>query len=307
MSKDPYQTLGVGRNASQDDIQKAYRKLAKQLHPDLNPGDKQAEERFKQVSAAYGLLGDEEKRARYDRGEIDETGAERPQHHFYRDFADTGMRHKYSGTSGLGDFEDVSDLFGDLFGRGARGRARSPRQRGADIRYHLKVDFLDAVRGAKRRISMPDGVDLDLSIPPGVRDGQVLRLKGKGMPGSNGGQAGDALVEIEVAGHPLFRRKDNDIHLDLPISIDEAVLGGKVDVPTLSGKVSMKLPKGASSGQTLRLRGKGVQPRGRAPGDQLVHLKIVMPSKIDADLEDFMKSWQDKHRYDPRSNMKGAL
>lgn len=307
MSKDPYKTLGVDKNASQDEIQKAYRKLAKQLHPDLNPGDKQAEERFKQVSAAYGLLGDEEKRARYDRGEIDETGAERPQHQFYRDFADTGARHQYSSTSGFGDFEDVSDLFGDLFGRGARGRTRTARRRGGDIRYHLRVDFLDAAKGAKRRITMPDGADLDLTIPAGVRDGQVLRLKGKGMPGSNGGEAGDALIEIEVAAHRLFRRQGDDIHLDLPIGIDEAVLGGKVDVPTISGKVAMKLPKGASSGQTLRLKGKGIQAPGRPPGDQLVHLKIVLPASIDSELEDFMKTWREKHRYDPRGDLKGAV
>ncbi len=306
MSEDPYKTLGVGKTASQDEIQKAYRKLAKKLHPDLNPGDKQAEEKFKRISVAYNLLGDEEKRGRYDRGEIDETGAERPQQHrFYREYADTDAAHPYSSAAGFEDFGDSGDLFSELFGRSARGRTRTIRLKGADIRYHLKVDFLDAVRGARRRVTMPDGASLDISIPAGVRDGQILRLKGKGMPGMNGGEAGDALIEIEVAPHPVFERRGADIHIDLPITLDEAVLGGKVDVPTVTGSVTMKVPKGASSGKTLRLRGKGA-PHGKGKGDQFVHLQVVLPPRIDPDLESFMKSWREKHGYDPRASLKRA-
>lgn len=305
MSEDPYKILGVEKGASQDKIQKAYRKLAKKLHPDLNPGDAQAEEKFKRVSTAYGLLGDEEKRGRYDRGEIDETGAERPQHHFYRDYADTDAAHQYSSSTGFEDFGDSSDLFSELFGRGARGGAQRVRLRGADVRYHLKVDFLDAVRGAKRRVTMPDGANLDISIPAGVLDGQTIRLKGKGMPGPNGGEPGDALIEIKVTSHPVFKRRGMDIHIDVPITIDEAVLGGKVSVPTVTGRVTMTVPKGANSGQTLRLKGKGVvSPKGK--GDQLVHLKVVLPERIDPDLEEFMRSWREKHGYDPRPHLKGA-
>jgi DnaJ-class molecular chaperone len=176
--------------------------------------------------------------------------------------------------------------------------------KGRDLRYNMSVDFLEAVNGAKKRVTMPDGRTLDLAIPPGTRGGQTLRLKGKGMPGA-GGPDGDALVEIEVRPHPLFERDGNDIVVEVPISLDEAVLGGKVEVPTVSGKVSVSVPKGASSGQTLRLRGKGV-PAGkdRAAGDQRVKLKIVAPPAIDAELETFMKTWRETHGYNPRAAMK---
>jgi DnaJ-class molecular chaperone len=307
LSEDPYKVLGVARDASQEAIRKAYRKLAKEAHPDLNPGDKKAEERFKAISAAYDIVGDADKRARFDRGEIDASGAERPpQQDFYRQYADADGGFRYQSSAGFEDFSDFSDLFSDMFQRGGRGGARGPRQmKGQDLRYQLPVDFLDAVNGAKRRVTMPDGKTLDIAIPAGTRSGQTLRLKGKGVPGVNGGPDGDALVEVQVGSHPVFEREGDDIVVELPISIDEAVLGGKVPVPTITGKVSLSIPKGASSGQTLRLRGKGVPAgKNRPAGDQRVKLKIVMPPGIDSDLETFMTSWRETHGYNPRAGIK---
>ncbi|MGE0665588.1 MAG: DnaJ C-terminal domain-containing protein [Sphingomonadales bacterium] len=308
MSEDPYKVLGVARDASQDAIRKAYRKLAKEAHPDLNPGDKKAEERFKAVSAAYDIVGDADKRARFDRGEIDASGAERPpQQDFYRQYADADGGFRYQSSAGFEDFADFSDLFSQMFQRGGgQAGARGPRpMRGQDMRYQLSVDFLDAVNGATRRVTMPDGKTLDISIPPGTRTGQTLRLKGKGMPGANGAPDGDALVDVQVSRHPVFERDGDDIVVELPISIDEAVLGGKVPVATITGKVNLTIPKGASTGQVLRLRGKGVPAgKNRAAGDQRVTLKIVMPPGIDSDLETFMRTWRESHAYDPRSGGK---
>lgn len=302
MSEDPYDVLGVARDASQEEIRKAYRKRAKELHPDLHPGDKEAESRFKKVSAAYHLLNDPEQRARYDRGEIDASGAERPQEHFYRHYADVDQSGRYGTSAGMDGFEDISDLFSDLFSR----RGQGCRARGQDRHYQMEVDFLDSVRGARRRITLPEGGALDLNIPAGVQDGGTLRLKGKGAPGIGGGPPGDALVEISVRPHPFFRRDGNDIEIDLPITIYEAVLGGKVEVPTVSGRVSMTVPKGSSTGDVLRLRGKGVKPaRGRA-GDQRVALKVVLPDRIDPELEEFMTRWREAHAYDPRAVLRRA-
>ncbi len=304
MSDDPYKVLGVDRKASEEDIRQAYRRLAKELHPDLNPGDAKAEERFKKVTAAYDLLRDPEKRARYDRGEIDASGAERPEAHFYRRYADGEGGHQYYSSAGFEDFGESDDLFAELFGRGARVPRRSFRMRGVDVRYHLKIGFMDAVKGGRQRVTLPDGSTLDVRIPEGTHSGQVLRLKGKGMPGVGGGPPGDALVEIEVAPHPLFSRRGDDILVEIPITLDEAVLGGRIRVPTISGTVAMTVPRGSSSGRTLRLRGKGVHnPRTGRRGDQLVTLRIVLPDRIDEDLESFMRSWRKGHAYDPRAEI----
>ncbi len=223
MAADPYETLGVKKDASQDAIQKAYRRLAKKLHPDLNPGNKQAEEQFKEVSAAYDLLSDPEKRARFDRGEIDASGAERPRQRYYRDFADAGASSPYTSDAGFADFAGMDDILSEIFGRQGRGNVR---MRGPDVHYRLALDFLDAINGGKQQLTLPDGTVLDVTIPPGTRDGQVLRLRGKGRPGVGGGPAGDALIEIEVRPHRVFTRKGDDIHVELPISLSEAVLGG---------------------------------------------------------------------------------
>ena len=309
MSDDPYTVLGVKKTASQEDIRKAYRDLAKKLHPDLNPGDKAAEERFKKVATAYDIVGDPDKRGQFDRGEIDASGAERPDQQFYRNNADADGSGRYHRSAGFEDLGDVSDIFADLFGRrgsqtsGARGTIR---MRGQDVQYHLEVDFLDAAKGAKRRIAMPDAKALDIAIPAGTRDGGILRLKGKGGSGLGGGPAGDAFIEIAVRPHPVFRREGNDILIELPITLDEAVLGGKVEVATLSGRVNLTVPKGSSSGDVLRLKGKGIAPPGGTAGDQRVVLKVVMPKEIDGELAEFVKTWRQTHAYNPRAGKAGS-
>ena len=288
MSDDPYSVLGVKPQASQDEIRAAYRALAKKLHPDLNPGDKQAEEKFKQVSAAYDVVGDPEKRARYDRGEIDASGAERARERYYRDFHGPGAeKHAYSSSGGFADFMESEDVLRDLFGRSGRLRLR-----GQDVLYRLPVEFLEAVSGATKRITMPDGGTIDVVIPQGTRDKQVLRLLGKGGPGVGGGEAGDALVEVEVKPHKFFTRVGDDIHLELPVSLPEAVLGAKLDVPTPTGPVRMTVPKGANTGTVLRLKGKGVARAGATPGDEFVTLKIVLPERPDAELDEFARRWR---------------
>jgi len=303
MAEDPYSVLGVQRSASADDIAKAYRKLAKKWHPDLNPGDKAAEEKFKQVASANDILSDPEKRGRFDRGEIDASGQERPQQRYYREYAGGEDGARYRSTAGFEDLGAFSDLFGDVFSR--RGGARGERfsVRGSDAQYRLEIDFLEAVNGAKKRITLPDGGTLDVTLPAGVTDGQVLRLKGKGMAGMGEGGPGDALVEIMIRPHPVFKREGDDIVVAVPISFDEAVLGGKVEVPTITGRVFATVPPGANTGQTLRLKGKGVKTRA-GHGDQLVKLEVVMPERMDPELKAFVEEWREKHRYDPRRKLK---
>src|SRR5262247_4478270 len=219
--KDPYQTLQVDRKASQDEIKKSYRRLAKKLHPDLNPGNKKVEQQFKEVTAAYDLLSDPAKRARYDRGEIDASGAERPDRPFYRRYAEGREGAKYQ-DFGVDEDSFVDDLFANLFRQ--RRQERPPmHMRGANVTYLAEVDFIEAAVGAKKRLSLTDGKTLDVTIPPGTEDGQTLRLKGQGMPGVGGGPAGDAYIEVKVTPHPLFTRRGNDVHLELPITLPEAV------------------------------------------------------------------------------------
>jgi DnaJ-class molecular chaperone len=286
MAADPYTTLGVSKSASQEEIQKAYRALAKKLHPDLNPGNSKAEDQFKEVTAAYDLLGDADKRARYDRGEIDAAGQERPQQRYYRDFADHDSQ--YATDSGFSDFAS-DDILSGIFGRGAaRG---SFRARGPDVNYRLELDFLDAINGGKKQITMPDGAALDVTIPPGTRDGTVLRLRGKGRPGIGGGPPGDALIELDVRPHAAFRRQDDDIHVELPIQLRDAVLGGKVSVPTPTGSVTMTVPKWSNTGKVLRLKGRGVPRRDGTHGDEYVTLKVMLPEHADAELERLLAEW----------------
>jgi DnaJ-class molecular chaperone len=294
---DPYQTLGVKKDASQDDIQKAYRRLAKKLHPDLNPGNELAEERFKEVSQAYDLLGDPGKRARFDRGEIDASGAERPRQRYYRDFAEGAS--SYASDSGFADF-GADDFLSEIFGRQARGNLR---MRGQDVHYRLPLGFLDAINGGKQQLTLPDGSVLDVAIPPGTRDGQILRLRGKGRPGIGGGPPGDALIEIEVRPHHIFTRKGDDIHVELPISLKEAVLGGKVSVPTPSGAVTMTVPKWSNTGTVLRLKGQGAPKPGGGRGDEYVALKVMLPERPDPELEKFVSQWAPVDARGPRQAM----
>ncbi len=305
MAEDLYSVLGVQKTASAGDITKAYRKLAKKLHPDLNPGDTVAEDKFKQISHAYSILKDPEQRGKYDRGEIDASGQERPQQQYYREYAGGPEGARYHSSAGFEDIGAFSDLFGDMFGgaAGMRGGRRGRGQfsmRGQDAQYHLDISFLDAVNGTKQRITLPDGGTLDVTIPAGVSEGQVLRLKGKGMPGLGEGPPGDALVEVGVKPHPVFKREGNDIVVDLPISFDEAVLGGKVEVPTIGGRVAATVPAGSNTGQTLRLKGRGVKGKG----DQLVKLTVMMPETVDGDLKSFAEEWRKTHAYDPRGKLK---
>jgi DnaJ-class molecular chaperone len=294
--KDPYDILGVARNASADEIRKAYCKLAKTLHPDLNPGDKNAEARFKEASAAYDLLSDAAKRARFDAGEIDASGAERPRQHFYRDFAGgPGADERYYTASGFADFGDADDILSELFGRAGKRRLR-----GGDLHFRLRVDFLAAVNGASERVTLPDGRIVDVTIPAGIEEGQTLRVKGKGEPAPEGGEAGDARIEISIAPHALFERRGHDILLELPITLSEAVLGGRVKAPTPTGAVMLTIPRGSNTGAVLRLKGKGVRAAA-GTGDQLVKLKIVLPPRPDAGLEDFAATWSGKD-YDPRKD-----
>lgn len=296
--KDPYEILGVPRGASTDELQKAYRKLAKKLHPDLNPGDKTAEERFKQVAGAYDLLSDPDKRRRFDAGEIDASGAERPRERYYRDYASAAANGSpYENPSGFADFAQNDDFLAELLRRQAR---QAP---GADVHYRLAVDFLDAINGANRRLTLPDGGSIDVNIPPGVREGQVLRLRGKGAPSRGDGPPGDALVEIEVKPHRYFTLQGDDILLDLPVTIQEAALGGSVRVPTPSGSVMMTIPKGSNSGTTLRLKGKGAARRGGGNGDQLVKLKVMLPSEPNAELNAFLSKWAPGPNDNPRRDM----
>jgi DnaJ-class molecular chaperone len=295
MTADPYEALGVARTASQEEIKKAYKRIAREAHPDLNPGDPTAATRFKDAANAYDLLKDPEKRARFDRGEIDASGQERPERGYWRDYAAQDAGAGYHSARGYEDFGDLGDVFGDLFGRRRARSGEGLRMRGPDHHYSLEVGFLEAAKGATRRLTLPDGATLDVRIPEGVADGQTIRLRGKGGPGLGGGDAGDALITVAVAPHPVFRREGDDILVDLPISIDEAVLGAKVEAPTIDGPVSLTIPKGASGDQVLRLRGRGVRR-----GDQRVRLKIVSPPRIDEELEAFMRGWRERHSYDPR-------
>jgi DnaJ-class molecular chaperone len=312
----PYEVLGVKPDAGNDEIRKAYRKLAKEFHPDLNPGKPAAEARFKAVTAAYDILSDPEKRGRYNRGEIDESGAERPRYS-YRPHAEGAQGWKYQpqGEMNPEDIEDILAMFGGgrarrRAGSAGAGGAEGFQMPGQDRHFSLTIDFVTAATGGKQRIALsPDnqkgGEWLDVTIPPGIEDGQVLRLKGKGGAGFGGGPPGDALIEVHIAPHPWFRREGDDIHMELPVSLAEAVLGARVPVATVTGPVTMAIPKGSDTGSRLRLRGKGIQRKDRA-GDQYITLKVVIGASKDPELAEFVEGWAEKHPVDPRRDPAGA-
>ena len=319
---DPYSTLGVARNASQKDIKSAYRTLAKELHPDRNKDNPKASEKFSQVTQAYDLLADKDKRAQFDRGEIDADG--NPTHPF------GGMGGGMGGGGGFGgmgagmgggrpgggpqgysaDSADLGDIFEGLFGGGRPGgqgrggpqgfgqRRPPPPQKGADIAYRLRVAFTDAATLAKQRITLSDGKTIDLTLPAGVEDGTQMRLKGKGAQGPGGD--GDGIVTISIDQHAFFRRDGDNVRLDLPITLDEALNGAKVKVPTVDGPVMMNLKPGTDGGTVLRLKGKGFTSKGGTRGDQLVTLEITLPKDV-TELAKRLESWQDESN--PRADM----
>jgi DnaJ-class molecular chaperone len=306
--RDPYSVLGVAKSASESEIKSAYRKLAKKLHPDVNPGKKDVEQKFKEVTAAYDLLSDKEKRGKYDRGEINADGSARYDSAFHRAYAQPGGGRGGSEFSqGGGDFEDI---FSDLFGRARRGgaagagrRTHGAQVKGNDVQYNVQVSFAEAAKGIRRRITLYDGKSLDVTIPPGTEDGQTLRLRGQGMPGLGGG-AGDAYVTVQVQQDPIFERQGDDIHVTVPVTLDEAILGGKIRVPTIDGAVSVSVPPGSNTGSRLRLKGKGVaKPHGGGRGDQIVYLEVVLPEKPDDELRSFLQGWALRHPYDVRKKV----
>lgn len=291
MANDPYQELGVARSASADEVRKAFRKLAKKHHPDANPGNKAAEERFKRVSGAFDLLGDAEKRRKFDAGEIDADGRE-----IMRGY---GGANPFGGQEGgfrsaQFDNVDLSDILGEMFGR--QGGQRGPA-RGGDLRARVDISLEDAIRGGRTRLAFTDGRTLDVTIPKGAADGQVLRLKGQGAPGRAG--PGDALIELAIRPHRLYRREGETLVMDLPVSVPDAVLGGKVQAPTPDGPVTLSVPKGSNSGRILRLKGKGLADARGGRGDLLVRLLVALPDPPGEDLERFAETWRRERPYSP--------
>ncbi len=322
--RDPYQILGVAKDASHADVKKAFRKLAKQHHPDQNPNDPKAKERFSEANTAYEILGDEKKRGQFDRGEIDAEG--KPRHPGFEGFSrgaggfgqGAGPGGFRRGPGGAEHFEfnfgggggagfDAADIFSDLFGgRAPRGAGRQQmREPGADIALETQISLETALHGGKARVLMPTGKTLEVNIPAGVEEGKQIRLRGQGQPSETGGPAGDAMVTVRFEKHGLFRIEGRDLRLDLPITLYEAVLGAKVESPTLGGKVELTLPPHSNSGRTLRLRGKGLPSAGGQPaGDLLVTLRVVLPEGASADLEEMMRRWKTDKPYDPRAELK---
>ena len=325
--RDPYDVLGVSKKASEAEIKKAFRALAKKHHPDKHANDPKAVKRFQEISAAYEIVGDKDKRAQFDRGEIDAAGQPKG---FGQGFNPGGFQPGAGGfEQGFGGFkprtgsggagpqgfeyefgggaegfraEDIfADILGGLGGSG-KGRRTQPRK-GADVQLQTNVTLEEAALGGTRRVVVADGRQLEFRIPPGVKDGQQIRLKGQGAPGERGGPPGDAFITIAIAPHPLFERDGRDLRLDLPITLKEAVLGGKVPVPTLTGPVNLTLPPHSNSGRVLRLKGKGLPGvGGETVGDLYARLVVTLPDSTDSALESFVKGWDTN--YDPRAKLK---
>lgn len=297
---DPYKILEVPKTATEDEIKKSFRRLAKKYHPDLNPGNKDSEHKFKELNEAYGMIGTKEAREKYDRGEaFDETmfrdAAGSRSGPFYRDFQDGGGRYTYYYD---GDADDIlSSLFG-TFGGGGGGFSTD----GQDYVYTMSVDIKDAVHGAEREIVMPGGRRLKVRIPPGIEEGAKLRFKGQGGPGHGKGKQGDAYVVISIAPSDVFKRSGRNIETEVSISLDEAVNGSKINVPTIDGPVLLTVPAGVNTGTKLRIKGKGMAEHGgKRRGDQIVTLKIVLPDAVDGQFREFISNWSRNHPYNPRT------
>ena len=322
--RDPYEVLGVPRSAGQEEIKKAYRRLAKKLHPDTNKNDAKAAAKFAELNAAYEILGDEEKRKAFDRGEIDAEG--KPRFHGFEGFGASpgGARGAHFETftwgpegfrrsTGGGGFGGIDEILREAFGTfagGARRRARTQfgpedfgvSARGQDVTAEITITLADAAKGTTQRVRLPTGKEVDVKIPPGLADGQQIRLKGQGFPGIGAGAAGDALITVHIAPHPFFKPEGADLRVEVPITLYEAVLGGKVRVPTLDGAIELAVPPGTSSGRTFRVRGKGLPSKG-GHGDLYATVRIVLPTIKDPELEALMRKWRDSMPYDPRKDM----
>lgn len=319
--RDPYQVLGVPKTASEAEIKKAFRTLAKKHHPDTHPGDEKAKQRFQEISGAYDVIGDKAKRAKFDAGEIDAAGNPRG---FDPRAGGSGSgggfrQGPFGGGAGGSDREfhftwdnanqgaeqagfNAEDIFADFLGGGRR-RGQSRVARGEDFSAAVTASFSEGVMGGTRRLVLPNGEQIDVKIPPGVKDGQQIRVKGRGGAGRGGGPNGDVLIQVQVAVHPFLSRDGNDLRMDLPVTLKEAVLGGKVPVPTLSGTVNLSVPANSNTGAVLRLKGKGVPAHGHAAaGDLYVRLVVTLPDKPDADLTRFAEGWPGS--YDPRARMR---
>ena len=331
--RDPYDILGVSKSASEAEVKSAYRKLAKKLHPDANKHDPKAASRFAELNAAYEIVGDDEKRKAFDRGEIDAEGKPRFQggfgagqgaggpwgqnagaSHFESfSFGPDGFQRRAGGPgggAGAGGFEDLlRGMFGGGMGAGGPrgGRAHFEAEdfgaetTGQDLHATLTISLPEAAKGSTARVSLPTGKEIEVKIPAGIADGQQIRLKGQGWPSAHG-RAGDALITVNVAPHPLFKADGADLRLELPITLYEAVLGGKVRVPTLDGAVELAIPAGTNSGRTFRLKGKGLKAKG-ATGDLLATVRIALPDQTDDEFKALMEKWRDKKPYDPRGGM----
>ncbi len=320
--RDPYTVLGVSKTADAAAIKSAFRKLAKKFHPDQSK-EPRAKEKFAEVSQAYEIIGDEKKRAAFDRGEIDAEG--KPRHPGFEDFGAGGpfgrRAHAGAGGPGFEGFEfnfgggragagpggfDASDIFSELFGtagrRGARG-ASPPPARGEDVAANVTVSLNEAVKGGATRVTLATGRTLEVTIPPGIEEGKQIRLKRQGHPSLAGGEPGDAIVTVRIAKHPFFRVDGRDLRLDLPVTLYEAVLGAKVNAPTLDGAVELAVPAGSNGGRTLRLRGKGLPNPHGAAGDLFVTLRIILPDEADAELTGLMRKWESQKPYNPRSDL----
>jgi DnaJ-class molecular chaperone len=331
--RDPYEILGVSKSASPEEIKKAYRKLAKKLHPDANKKDPKAATKFAELNGAYEIVGDEDKRKQFDRGEIDAEG--KPRFHGFEGrpggfgnregnfesftWGPDGFRRTTTrggapgaggpGGPGGGNFAGFEDILSGIFGRGGRPGAGPQFEaedigsaiRGQDVTATAEISLTEAAHGGTRRLELPIGKEVEFKIPPGISEGKQIRLRGQGMPAPHGGPPGDVLITIHIAPHPLFKVEDNNLRLELPIALYEAVLGAKVRVPTLDGAVELAIPPNTSSGRTFRLKGKGLP--GQTPGDLYVTTKIVLPDGKDAQLEELMREWRENNPHDPRSHM----